>query len=73
MDAYTYVLSTTKRTDRTQMGQATNGLSGLMVSGQSGFLPVIVGACTGGALKAGQWKLSFSAGPETTATSAVLT
>ena len=55
------------------MGQATNGLSGLMVSGQSGFLPVIVGACRRGALKAGQWKLSFSAGPETTATSAVLT
>ena len=56
----------------TQMGQATNDLSGLMVSGQSGFLAVAVGACRGHALKAGCWKLAFS-GPETTATSAVLT
>ena len=57
----------------TQMGQATNDLSGLMVSGQSGFLAVTVGACRGRALEAGYWKLSFSSGPETTATSAVLT
>lgn len=55
------------------MGQATNDLSGLMVSGQSGFLAVTVGACSGRALEAGYWKLSFSSGPETTATSAVLT